>query len=192
MLGDEAVAFEDLLEHFVVEEMDGFGEVAEEAVGGIVSDVFDPARPGGALRDAGFVGWDEGLESLHVRGGGEDEDFAAGAESVFEKGGGLFELTAGEEVEDVGGVGEIKALGFEFGVAGEAAGEELETVLKLSGGEGFEFVEVFWGGIVGDETGAGGECGDGGDAVGGTDVERGLWGEGALLDEEFAELVEGV
>ena len=144
MLGDEAGAFEDSLEHCAVEEMDGFGEVAEEAVGGIVSDVLDPARPGGALRDAGFVGWDEGLEGLHVRGGCEDEDFAAGAEGVFEKGGGLFELTAGEEVKDVGGVGEIEAFSFEFGVAGEAAGEELKTVLKLSRGEGFEFVEVFW------------------------------------------------
>lgn len=105
MLGDKASAFEDSLEYLVVEEMDRFWEIAEEAVGGVVADVGDPAGPGIASFDAGFVGWDEGLERLHVRCRCQDEDFATGAEGVLKEGCRLFELATGEEVEYVGGVG---------------------------------------------------------------------------------------
>jgi len=105
LLRDKTSAFEDSPEYLVVEEMDRFWKIAEEAVGGVVADVGDPAGPGIASFDAGFVGWDEGLESLHIGCCCQDEDLATGAEGVLKEGCRLFELATGEEVEYVGGVG---------------------------------------------------------------------------------------
>lgn len=65
-------------------------------------------------------------------------------------------------------------------------------MLEFGWSQLFEFIEVFLRGIICDYIRAGIEGRYGGDAVSCADVEGCGWGEGAFLDKEFAEFVEGV